>query len=83
MTSPRMSVDPSSLSAQCVCGHELWDYRKGQWVLSTRVVKLNPNGSIEAKCPECRQDVPVLFLQIREPPPMPPLVVTLDSLHST
>lgn len=61
-------VDPSSLSARCTCGTDLWAVRDGQWTLASRVVRLRANLALEARCPECRELVALPFLELREMP---------------
>lgn len=58
---------PSSLSARCGCGHELWKQRGGQWTLQQRILKIDDQGRVLARCPECSADVPVPFLALTEP----------------
>lgn len=60
------------LSVKCPrCGKELWKKRAGQWTLDNRIVKLSATGAFQAKCPDCREDVPVPFLMIDPTAPRP------------
>lgn len=58
------TTDPANLTATCSCGTELWAERAGEWTLAQRILKLTPTGLV-AKCPECRADVPIPWLQLR------------------
>jgi hypothetical protein len=65
-------ADPATFRATCSgCGYKLWDRRKGEWTLVARVLRLTAARELEAKCPECRADVPIGFLQIRPPDSIP------------
>lgn len=77
------NADPASHRAQCTCGYKLWDRRRGEWSLVARVLKLRDDGSFEAKCPECRADVPIGFLTLRGSETnstAPRFVVRVDSI---
>jgi hypothetical protein len=58
------------VDAQCGCGAQLWRRRSGEWTLQNRIIKLTPGGLV-AKCPQCREDVPIPWLRIvpTEAPP--------------
>lgn len=61
------AVDPSELSLDCpVCGRNIYDYRAGQWVAETRILKF-VGGRVLLKCKGCRHDVPVPWLQVVTP----------------
>lgn len=62
--------EPGELSARCpTCGEELWQIRGGQQTLRNRILKIQNDGTVAAKCPTqgCNTDVAVPFLTLRKP----------------
>mgnify|MGYP001558146654 CR=1 FL=1 len=62
---------PTDLSARCPgCGCELFRVRGGEWTLANKIVRVDADGKVSARCPTqgCGADVPVPFLAATSPP---------------
>lgn len=73
---------PEQVQAPCRCGKQLWKIRRGQYTLANRVLKLDDDGFLYAKCPDCAADVMVPWLQIKAAPSSHRLVIRPDILDN-
>lgn len=58
-------MKPEAIDVTCPsCGERLFRQRRGEWTLATPMLKVDPGGSVRARCPgaRCDADVPVPFL---------------------
>ena len=63
-----MALD--QLSAPCPhCGSDLWARRAGEWTLKQRIVKVDDEGGVRAKC-DCGHEVSIPWLTVSAPPPI-------------